>query len=84
MATVDEILANPVAALDLPKGSIPVSVIVLVEYVNPGSDNRPGARRLGTISDDDMPPWTSIGMLRFAAQLELDDVSDERGNDVDE
>lgn len=79
--TTDEILANPVLALALPEGSIPVSVMLLVEYVNPGSDNRPGARRLATISDDDMPPWTSIGMLRFAAQLELNDVTDEDDGD---
>lgn len=77
MATVDEILADPLAALDLPSGSIPVSVIILAEYANPGSDNHPNRRRLAIISDDDLPPWTSIGMLRYAQQLEYDSVGDE-------
>jgi len=38
MATTDEILADPIAALDLPDGAMPLSAIVLVEYdaVGPG------------------------------------------------
>jgi hypothetical protein len=36
------------------------------------------------ISDDDLPPWTSIGMLRFAAQLEYDAVGDAFDPDDDE
>ena len=72
--TVDEILADPVAALGLPDGAIPLSIIVIAEYAEPGSDERPSARRLAMNTDDDMPPWTSIGMLRYAIQLELDAV----------
>ncbi len=74
MATVDEILADPVAALTLPDGAIPVSVVLLVEYAEPGATERPGARRLAWTSDDDLPPWTSIGMLRFAAEAEIAQV----------
>jgi len=72
--TVDEIIADPLGALNLPDGAIPVSIIVLMEYVEPGSDERPAARRLAMNTDDDMPPWTSIGMLRYAIQLEVDAV----------
>lgn len=72
--TVDEIIANPLAALELPDGAIPVSIIVLVEYVEPGSDDRPSARRLAMNTDDDMPPWTSMGMLQYAIELEADEV----------
>jgi hypothetical protein len=79
--TVDEIIAEPLKALGLPDGSIPLSILILCEYAEPGSDNRPSARRLATVSDDDMPPWTSIGMLRFATQLELDAVQDGRLGD---
>jgi hypothetical protein len=75
---VDEILADPHAALDIPDGCIPIHVVILCEYARPGAETRPSANGLATISDDDMPPWTSIGMLRFAAQLELNDVGDER------
>jgi len=71
MATTDEILADPIAALDLPDGAMPLSAIVLVEYARPGEDGR---KRLALVSDDDLPPWVSIGMLRFAAQLEYDAV----------
>jgi hypothetical protein len=70
---VDEILADPLAALELPDGSIPV----LVEFAEPAADVRPAARRLATCSDDNLPPWTSIGMLRFAEQLELDSIGDD-------
>lgn len=72
--TVDEIIADPLAALGLPAGAVPLSIIVLAEYAEPGSDVQPSARRLAMNTDDDMPPWTSIGMLRYAIQLELDQV----------
>lgn len=79
--TVDEILADPIASLNLPDGAIPLSVILLVEYAEPGSDTRPSARRLAMNTDDDMPPWTSAGMLRYAIELELrvarDDIEDD-------
>lgn len=74
--TVDEILADPIEALDLPEGSIPVGVVLLVEYANPGSDAWPTARRLAMMTDDNMPPWTAIGMMRFAQQREYDAVGD--------
>lgn len=72
--TVDEILADPVAALDLPEGAIPLSVVLLVEYAEPGAPDFPGRRRLATITDDDMPPWTSMGVLRFALELEAQSI----------
>jgi len=79
--TVDDMLADPLAALELPDGSIPVSIVLLVEYVNPGSDNMPAARRLAVMVDEDMSPWTTLGMLRYAAQLELDAVKDRGADD---
>ena len=68
---VDEILASPIDALDLPDGAIPLSVIMLVEYAEPGADESPSCRRLAVTSDEDLPPWTSVGMLRFACELEF-------------
>ncbi len=84
MATTDEIIGDVLGAAELPAGSIPLHVIVIIEYANPGSDNAPGRARLCTLSDENLPPWTSIGMLRFAEQLELDDVADCRDSDTDE
>lgn len=82
MASVDEILASPLTAIELPPGAIPLHAVVIVEYAEPGSDNAPGRNRLGVISDDEMPPWSCIGMLRFAAELELDTVR--RVDDLDD
>jgi hypothetical protein len=77
----DEILRDPLAALALPDGAIPLHVIVLAEYAEPGSDNMPAVNRLATVSDDDLTLWTSVGILRFAQQLELNDVADRREED---
>jgi hypothetical protein len=81
MVTVDEMLADPLAALDLPDGAIPQHAILIVEYDDPGATERPGARRLAYVADNLMSPWLSLGMLRFACELEYSDVVDERGND---
>lgn len=82
MASVDEILADPLGALDLPDGSIPVSVVLLVEYVNPSSEFHSNAKRLATVTDEELSPWVSIGMMRFAQQLEYDAVK-QIGDDPD-
>jgi len=75
--TVDELLADPVAACDLPAGAVPLHAIVLIEYAEPGADDVPQRPRLAKYADDDLPAWTSVGMLRFALQLELDaDIED--------
>jgi hypothetical protein len=75
VSTTDEILANPAAAAGIPDGAIPLHVVVLIEYARPGADIHPQRNGLAVISDDDCPPWTSIGMLDFARQLELDAVT---------
>lgn len=69
--TVDEILADPIGALGLPDGAIPVSVVLLVEYAHPGSDNYPQRRRLAFTSDDNLPVWTSIGMMHYGVGCEM-------------
>jgi hypothetical protein len=74
MATTDEILADPAGTAELPDGAIPLHVIVLIEYAEPGADERPGAPRLALQSDESLGPWTAIGMLHFAAELERDAV----------
>ena len=76
MPSVDEIIADPIGTLALPEGSIPVSIIVIAEYAHPGSDNHPQRRRLAMISDDTLPPWTALGMVNYAAQLELNSVGE--------
>lgn len=72
---VDEIIADPLLALDLPIDAIPLSIVMLAEYAEPGSDESPSRRRLAVISDDDLPPWTALGMLRFACELEFDAIA---------
>lgn len=72
--TVDEIIDDPIAALDLPDGSIPVSITVIVEYLEPGSESDPAIRRLAITSDEDMTSWTSIGLLHYAIQMESDAI----------
>lgn len=76
--TVDEILADPIEGLNLPSGSISLHITVIVEYSEPGSDNFLARSRLALVADEDLPPWTEIGMLRFAEQMTLDDIDDER------
>lgn len=70
MTTVDEMLADPVRALSLLPGAVPTHAVMLVEYAEPGSDDRPTARRLAMNCDDDCPPWLTMGMLRYAASTE--------------
>jgi hypothetical protein len=74
VSTTDEILANPIQALGIPDGCIPIHVVLLVEYARPGMDTHPQRNGLALTTDDDCPPWTSIGMLDFAKQLEHDAV----------
>lgn len=71
MATTDEIIADVVGELGLPEGAVPLRIIVLCEYAEPGSDNSPERMRLATVVDDSLTPWASMGMLRFAEQLEF-------------
>ncbi len=76
MTTVDQLLANPALACELPAGAIPLHAIALIEYINPSSTNHPERPRLATHTDSDLSAWTSIGMLRFALQRELDAIAD--------
>lgn len=69
--SVDDILADPVGALGLPEGAIPVSAIVLVEYLEPGSDNHPASKRLARATNEELEPWSAHGILSFAAESEL-------------
>lgn len=69
--TVDEILNDPTTALNLPDGAIPLSIIIVCEYAEPGSDNHPAARRLAYIGDDDIAPWQSTGMMRWAIAIDM-------------
>lgn len=64
--SVDEILANPMKAIDIPDGAIPVHAIVIIEYANPGADYRPELGRLGWCADTTNSLWNELGMLEFA------------------
>lgn len=67
----DELLAAPIEALELPDGAFPVSAVIVVEYVHPGSDNSPHRRRLAWAVSDELNPWTSIGIWKFLEQHEI-------------
>ena len=71
--TVDEVLANPAAAVELPDGAVPVHVLVIVEYAEPGSDNEPGIARLAVGVDDALPLHLALGMLHYAELVQLDE-----------
>jgi hypothetical protein len=81
--TVDELLDDPVTALGLPAGGIPLHAVILVEYANPSSSQLPHRSRIAVSSDDDCPSWMSIGMLRFALQREFDAVGEMEDADDD-
>jgi hypothetical protein len=69
--TVDEIIADVRDALGLEPDEILVNVIVLGEYVTLASDAvSPERRRLAFQASEELEPWTSIGMLRFAQMQE--------------
>jgi hypothetical protein len=69
--TVDEVLADVRAALGLNSDEILVNVIVLGEYVTLSADAvSPDRRRLAFHASEELEPWTSIGMLRFAQTQE--------------
>ena len=71
MPSTDEILTDPRSALELADTDVPVSVIVLVEYIDLDPDaERPESKRLAMISSDELNPWTTIGMLEFAKLTE--------------
>lgn len=69
--TVDEIIADVRTALGLDPDEILVNVIVLGEFVtlSPDADS-PERRRLAFQASEELEPWTSIGMLRFAQMQE--------------
>jgi len=82
--TVDEIAANIREALGLDDDEVLVNVIVMGEYVTLAAGAAyPERRRISMISSDELEPWSSIGMLRFAQMREdaklrgdWDDVDD--------
>lgn len=73
--TADELLADPIAGVALPDGAVPVTAIVVIEYVEPASENRPERRRLGWRASDELNPWTSIGIWEFLKQHEIVNIS---------
>lgn len=81
--TVDELLADPLAAVDLPDGAFPVTAVVVMEYVHPGSENNPHRKRLAWCASDELNPWTSIGIWEFLKQHEIAQVAGfvERGGE---
>lgn len=85
LLSADELLANPLDYIDLPDGAFPVSAIVVVEYVNPGSDNMPQRKRLAWNASSELNPWTSIGIWEFLKQWEIARVAGfvERGGEDD-
>lgn len=69
--TVDEILADVRGALGLVDSEVLVNIIVIGEYVTLDENaEQPDRRRLAMHSSDELEPWTSIGMLRFAQMRE--------------
>lgn len=75
--TVDEIVADVRRALGLSDDQVLVNVIVMGEYVDLAPEaESPERRRLAMQSSDELEPWTSIGMLRFAQMRESDAVRD--------
>jgi hypothetical protein len=71
MASTDEIIADPVGALDIPEAAIVTRVVMVVEYFEPASDDEPGRPRLAFTSSDDCAPWSVMAMIRFAEQIEF-------------
>jgi hypothetical protein len=67
----DEILADPSKGLDLPEGAVLTHIIVIAEYADPTAEEWPGRVRMASVSDDDCPPWTCTGMMRFAEFVQL-------------
>ena len=82
--TVDEILGNPAAALELPEGAIPTSILIICEYANPGSQHLPDRGRLSMCVDDSMNAWRSMGLLHFALARETAQIDRNIANDPDE
>lgn len=75
--TVDEIVADIREALGLGAGDVLVNIIVMGEYVTLDQDaTNPDRRRLCYLASDELEPWTSIGMLRFAQMREDNAVRD--------
>lgn len=56
---VDDLLANPAAALGLASDTVPMHAIVIVDYVDPAT----GERSLTALGDDGLPSWGLRGML---------------------
>lgn len=75
MASADEVISDPLSALSLIDGQFVVSAVVVVEYVEPGSDNRPDRRRLAWVASDELNPWTSIGIWEFLKQREVASIA---------
>ena len=82
--TVDEIVADVRNALGLSDDQVLVNVIVMGEYVDldPAAE-QPERRRLAIQVSDELEPWTSIGMLRFAQMREDEAVGDAWDDDED-
>lgn len=69
-ANVEDIIKDVCKEADLPPGAIPLHIVVCIEYAEPGAESSPGRPRMAYVSDDDMPPWTCMGLLQFAYELE--------------
>lgn len=70
-----ELLDDPYEALHLPEGAFVVTSVVVVEYVEPNSEDRPERRRLAWCVSDELNPWTSIGIWEFLKQREVAQIT---------
>lgn len=71
MTELNGMLADPIEGLDLPDGAIVTSMLVIVEYIEPDAVDSPNRTRLGYDASDGLSAWETMGMLRFAEQLEF-------------
>lgn len=64
--TVDEVLADPAAATEVPPNAMVTHVIVIVEYLEPASADEPSLPRMDWATDDLCGTHLAEGMLRRA------------------
>lgn len=67
--TVDDLLAA--LSVELGVGAVPLHAIVIVEYLDPSSYDGVTRPRLMTLTDDDLSPWSRLGILSWAANDSL-------------
>lgn len=73
--SVDEILADLGAALDLADGQVPLHIIIVAEYLDPKTADGLTHTRIVSQKDDTLAPWTACGMLQWAADEQRDSTT---------